>query len=297
MKWQQLTKGLLGLAAVAVLATSAQAAIYSTADPGGADIEFREENPLTNRGSNSEIASRIEGGSRNSVIYLKFNVANMAAYELANDIIVQTTYRNTNLSNSRIEWTANNQSGLNTGFDYYVLDPTIAGADWDEATITPTSAFAAGLGYAFDGNFMTKATGTPLAPTAGLTYLGTKLFDSADLVSGHLPVGERFRLTAVPGSPLHDAIVAAQGTAHGTVTVAMAIAHTWDNPNGNWLNFNYLFNPKEMTDPINDPASPYDGQARGGAAFAPALVTVPEPSTIALLGTAGLGLLAWRRRR
>jgi hypothetical protein len=206
MKTHPMLLCLLALGAVTMFAVSAQAGRISTADPGGADVELRESQPTTNRGGNSEIASRIDATAfnRNSVIYLKFGVADISATELAFDITVRTTYRNTNISPGRIEHCC---GGNNTGFDYYVLDPTIDGADWDETTIAPTTSATtvAAPAYDFDGNFKTKATGGPGAPTEGLTYLGTNIFDNADLVgaSPHMPVGGNFDLVAAPGSALH----------------------------------------------------------------------------------------------
>jgi hypothetical protein len=282
MKWNRNILSLLACSVAALLATDAQAGRYSTVDPGGADVELREENPTSNRGTNSEIASRIEGGSRNSLIYLKFGVGSISAGELAGDITVRTTFRNTNLSSGRITDVAG--GGPNTGMDYFVLDPTLTGANWDELTITPVTA----PGYAFDGNFMTKATGTPGSPTAGLTYLGKQRFRDLVPPENNLPVGENFDFVAAAGSPLHSAILAAQGTAHQTVTVVMGAQHEWDNPNGNWLNFNYLFNPKDQTT-LNDGRDNSQGQ------FAPALITIPEPGSVALLSLAGVALV--RRRR
>lgn len=293
MKISCIARACLACAAVALLLSDAQAARYSTADPGGADAELRESQPTTARGTGSEIASRIASGSRNSTIWLKFGVADISAAELANDITVRTTYRNTNLSSGRIEDAG---GGSNTGMDYYVLDPNMSGADWDETLVTPT---APPPGYAFDGDFDTKATGSPGSPTAGLTYLGTNLYDSADLVGGspHLPVGGNFDLVANAGSPLHSAIAAAQATNHQTVTVAMAVVHETSNPNGNWLNFNYLFNPKEQDPLNNDGDSPFGGASNSLGEFAPALITVPEPASVCLVSLCGAALLFSSRRR
>lgn len=296
MKLQKFFVSASVVCALALMAVNAQAARYSTNDAGGADAELRESSPTTARGTGSEIASRIASGSRNSVIYLKFGVGDISASELASKIKVRTTYRNTNLSVSRIEDLAT--AGPNTGYDYFVLDPTLANADWDEATISPQTAFIDGLGYNLDFDLDTKATGSVGSPTAGLTYLGTKLYDSNALHAGanRLRVGGNFDLDAAPGSALHNAIVAAQGTAHQTVTVVMNVVHEVSNPNGNWLNFNYLFNPKEQTTLNGDPISPHSGADNSTGDYSPALLTVPEPTSLALLGMASLALVARRKR-
>ena len=277
-----------------IITMNAEGGIYSTADPGGADVELRESLPTAARGDSTEIASRILGNDeygRNSVIYLKFGVDEISATELLGNITVRTTFRNPNLTAVRIEDIG---GGANTGFDYYVMDPTLFGADWDEATITPMTAPA----YHYDGDFKTKGTGTPSSPTTGLTYLGTQLFDSADLVgttSPHLLVGSAFDLVTSPGSPLHSAIMMAKTTKHRTVTVAMGIAHDWDTPNASWVNMNYLFNPKEI-DPLRpDSDSPYSEASNANGEFAPALITIPEPSSIIFLVLAG-GMMVRQRQ-
>lgn len=296
MKSLNLPLSLLAFCAAAMLATNAQAARYSTADAGGGDTEFRESQGTTARGTGGEIASRVSS-NRNSVIFLKFGVGALSANELANDITVRTTYRNTNLSGGRFEDGVDPMNpGPNTGYDYYVLDPTLAEADWDESTITPEFAHNNGLGYVFDGLYTTANTGTPGSPSPGLTYLGTTLFDSAQIDNGgHLPVGGAFDLVASVGSPLHGAITSAQGTGHQTVTVAMAIAHDNTNGNGNWLNFNYLFNPKEFTTLNNDAHSQHGGADNSTGYFAPALITIPEPTSLALLTLGSLALIGRRR--
>jgi len=290
---------LMGLAAAAILVTDAQAWRITT-NMGGADAELREEAPAVNRGTSTEIASRIyvypttptdASKSRNSMIYLKFNVADITAADLLGDINVQTTYRNTNLGTGRIQDTVE-PIGANTGFDYFVLDPTMAGADWDELTITPSTA----PGFFVDGDYSTKGVYDPFMGglNSGVTYLGTKLFDSDQLVSGRLRVGDRFTLVNNPGSALHQAIVAAQATGHQTVTVIMGVTHGADSDNTQWLNFNYLFNPKEMLTLGTDTLSPYSGMSNTGGVFSPALTDIPEPATMVLLGLGGLLL---RRKR
>ncbi len=274
----------LALGAVTLLASHASAVAIHTFDPGGADAELRESAPLDARGGGSEIASRIASGSRNSLIYLKFGVGGLTPADLANTISIQTHIRNSNLSNGRIKDSVDPVNNPNAGFDYYVLDPTLTNANWNEATITPTSAFVDGIGYNFDGNFDTKGSGTPSSPTAGLTFLGTKRFRDLVPPESNLPIGESFNLHLAPGSALHSAIVAAQGTAHQTVSIVMSVNHETSSPNSNWLGFNYLFSPKEWVASQGLPRH-----------WAPSL-TIPEPCSFALLGIAGLALVGGRKR-
>lgn len=287
---------LMGIAAVALIVTDANAFRITTADPGGADCEMREESPTGNRGSSTEIASRVSakslgaGYDHQALVYLKFGVGGLTSTDLLGDITVRTTHRNTNLASGRIQDTID-PIGPNTGWDYYVLDPTMAGADWDELSVTPNTA----PGMYVDGDYTTKPIYDFFGDlNPGLTYLGRQLYDSADLVGAnpHLPVGGKFDFTLSTGSALHDAIAAAQGTSHQTLTIVMMIAHNADNDNPNWINFNYLFNPKEMTTLNNDADSPWGGQSNANYDFAPMLI--PEPATITLFG---FGVLALLRKR
>lgn len=267
-----------------------------TTNMGGADCEMREESPTSNRGASTEIASRVSAKSlgasydHQSLIYLKFNVSSLTPADLLGDIIVRTTIRNTNMAPGRYQDTVE-PIGPNTGWDYYVLDPTMDGADWDESTITPETA----PGLYVDGDYTTKPIYDFLGQlNPGLTYLGQRLYDDQYLVSGHLAVGAPFDFVLNPGSALHQAIEAAQSTNHQTVTIVMCIAHNADNDNPNWINFNYLFNPKEMTTLNNDAASPWGGMSNADGRFSPQLTNVPEPTTMVLLG---LGTLLLRKKR
>jgi hypothetical protein len=297
---------LMGLAAVVMLVTEAEAFRITTSDPGGADAELRESQPTTNRGASSEIASR-QGPAygKQSEIYLKFGVGDLTPADLAGDITVRTTYRNTNLTPGRFQDIAG--GGPNTGWDYYAVIPTETGANWDETTIAPTTDTVAGTvqppGYFYDGNIATKGCGTPGFPTTGLVYLGSQLYQDADMRAGHMPVGGAFDFTMGSGSVLHALIDAAQATPHQTLSIVMCVIHDTTNPNINWLDFNYLFNPKEMTVLNEDVYSPWGGLAESyynslGGSFNPQLTNephiTPEPATIALLGLGGLLL---RRKR
>jgi len=279
----------VGLVAVALFVANAKALTITT-NMGGADCEMREESPDSNRGTSTEIASRVSAKSlgasydHQSLIYLKFNVSSVTEADLMKDIIVRTTIRNTNMAPGRYKDTVE-PIGPNTGWDYYVLDPTVPGANWDELTITPNTA----PGLYIDGDYTTKPIYDFLGDlNPGLTYLGRRLYDDQYLVSGHLAVGAPFDFVLAPGSALHQAVQTALSTDHKTVTVIMYIAHNADNDNAQWINFNYLFNPKEMTTLNNDPASPWGGMSNANGEFSPSLIFVPEPTTMVLLGLGGL---------
>lgn len=276
----------MALVALMLIATDAMAERYQAV----ADVELRGSAPTVNRGGDSEIASRV-ATNRDSVIYLQFDVSSMTAAELANDITIRTTYRNNNLTIGRITDTVE-PIGDNNGWDYFVLDPTMEGADWDEMTITPATAPGAATDYLSDGvtaDCTTKMTGYTFYPTAGLTYIGQQLYDVDDIDGTHLPVGKAFDYTPTGDNltALQNAIEVAQGTEHQTLTIVMGIASPYNSDNSQWVGFNYLFNPKEKLTLQTDSTSVYSGADNSDGYFAPALIT-PEPATLVLLGLGGL---------
>ena len=88
-------------------------------------------------------------------------------------------------------------------------------------------------------------------------------------------------MVALSYNALRGAIETSQSEGHNTVTVVMSINHETSNPNGNWLNFNYLMQPRRVL--------------WCNTAEAPSLLTIPEPTSLALLSLGSLALL--RRRR
>lgn len=274
MKFQKMFVGSLALCATALMTVGAQAALYeiSTADPNGADAELRASQPTTNRGDNQEIASRV-GGGRNSVIYMKFDASGFSAAHLLKEINVQLTVRQDNQINVG-KIVAADPNFPNSGWNFFVLDPTLAGADWDEAVITPQTASTEGLGYNEDFLIDTKPTGDDTNnPTAGLTFLGTHIYRELNGDS-YLAAGEHVDLLTSVGSPLHAAIVTAQGTAHQTVTIVANLRQyvgmdPASEANTAWFGQNNVMTPKEHT-----------------PEWAPKLQVVPEPTSLALAGLA-----------
>lgn len=293
----------LGFLAAAVCAPgSAEAAFWLPTNVGiGADAEVRESNPTQNRGASTEIASRVlnnftlgnpnDNIDRNSAIYTKFDITGQAMPDDGKTAF-RMSYRNNNLVGSRIQDTITPNPAIRTGLAIYGLSNADLGS-WDENTITYLNA----PGITFDGDVGTKDF------NSDLTFLGTVAFPEIG-TQNHLPVGGflEFRSAAFD-SFLADAIA----NGRSSITLVSTVIHGGDAPFPNWLNFNYLFNPKEqvtlnsdpnydadMNDPNNPLGSPWSGADNSTGDFSPQILLAPEPASAAILGL--LSLAALRRR-
>lgn len=299
------------LLAGAVCAPASAAPIWVPTNYGvGADAEVRESNPGQTRGSSTEIASRIknavdatvdpgaDGGDRNSLIYVKIDLTDT---QMAADgkTAFRMTYRNNNLNGSRIQDYITPNSALRTGLAIYGLAYT---ETWDEATIA--YANAPGIDFPGDADVGTRDL------NSDLEFLGTASFPEIG-TQNWLPVGGEL----VFESENLDAFV--QGAYDAGASEVTLVAHTIHDASpffsqfSNWINFNYLFNPKEQvtlntdpnwdadtTDMVAGTGSPWSGADNSNGEFSPSLLleVIPEP-TSAVLSLVALGGLVGVRRR
>ncbi|TWT91039.1 hypothetical protein Mal64_14380 [Pseudobythopirellula maris] len=309
-------KNLLVLFAVAVataVAPMAEAGIwYPTNHGNGADAEVRESNASQNRGDSTEIASRIknaapslagnDGSDRNSLIYTKFDITGL---ELPADgkTAFRMTYRNTNLSGNRLFDTVTPNVDNRAAMAVYALKTTAA--TWAEDTIT--YANAPGLVFPGDLNIGTREL------TDDLVFLGTVTFPQvASLSNGvggqnRLPVGGVLKFES---ENLDDFVGQAIIDGATEVTLVTGTFHDGNIGIESWLNFNYLFNPKEQTTLNDDPSwdsdveddmnalgSPHSGADNSTGRYSPSLLLrVPEPTSLSLISLVAAGFVARRRR-
>lgn len=302
----------LALATATVVAVPALAQTeWRPTNLNGADAEVRESSPDVNRGTSTELASRVknavtsgdpsDGNDRNSAIYTRFDLSYLAGVTtLPSDFTTafRMTYRNNNMTGNRLQDTVTPNPALRTGLAIYGLKTTAAGANWDETTITYNNA----PGITPDGDVGTKDF------NSDLIFLGAVLFPEIG-TQNHLPVGgELVFSSAKLDSFVSDAIVGGASS----LTLVSTLIHGGDTPFTDWINFNYLFNPKEQLtlnadsnydsntmDP-NNPVGPiYADPSNADGRYSPSLLlptVVPEPTMMALAGFGAAALLVFRRR-
>lgn len=305
----------LAVLALGVCASGVDAEIWVPTNRGvGADAEIRESNINQNRGDSTEIASRVrndfiagdenDGSDRNSAIYTKFDVSDLT-FPTSGETAFRMSYRNNNLSGSRIQDGETPNPNIRTGLAVYGLDPEAEGADWDEMQITygnaPGIVFNEDLGVNTDGDIGTKDFDSDV-----LTFLGTVEFPEIGS-QNWLPVGEFLEFRS---EDLNAFVGDAMAAGETEITLVSTVIHGGDTPFGNWINFNYLFNPKDqvvlnddpnydsdVTDPNNALGSPWSGADNSTGAFSPQLLVAPEPSGLALLSMLAAGVAGLRSRK
>ncbi len=296
------------LLAGAFCAPALSASVWVPTNYGnGADAEVKEEDPFLNRGSSIEIASRIsdkaaagtpeDAGDRNALIYVRID---LTGYQMPDDgkTAFRMTYGNNNLVSSRIADYITPNSNFRTGMAYYGL--STSAPSWDESTIN--YATAPGINFPGDSN-----VGTRDLNLTTLKFLGTQTFEAIG-TQNHLPIGGALDFV----SPNLDKFVS-DAIAAGKTEVTL-VAHTLHDSStffkqfNNWINFNYIFNPKEQTTLKGDNYNAGDGLGNIGnkfgtdnstGAFSPSLLlkaSVPEP-TSAVLGALAVAAMTGIRRR
>ena len=305
-----------------VPAAGSAATVIPTSFGIGADAEVRDHQPTTNFGASTELATRIvdnfpgghanDGSDRFSAMYMKFDLTG-SSLPAGQPAQVRMTYRNTNLTGNRLHDTATPDTSFRTGIAFYGLDRDDPGNNWAEGTITYLTAPGMAAGGDFDNgtkdyDFVDPDGGGPLR--APLTPLGVRLFPPLGN-QNHLPVGGELLFSS---QALTNFINASLAAGKQTVTIVAGIVHDGKVPVNDWKNFNYLFNPKEMTtlntdagydadttDPNNPLGAPNSGasnatDANGFSPFSPQLILVPEPAGFMLVALSGIGALMARRR-
>ncbi len=221
----------------------------------GADAEVRESAPTTNRGSNTELGSRVQnnftlgspsdGNDRNSAIYTKFDLT-AVLLPPTGETAFRMSYRNNSFVGSRIQDIVTPNPAIRTGIAVYGLNNAALG-NWDESTITYLNA----PGIRFDGDVGTKDF------NSDLTLLGTVAFPEIG-TQNHLPIGGFLEFRSAKLDTFVGNALASGAT---SVTLVTTMIHGGDTPFAQWINFNYLFNPKEQTTLNSDNYNAGDGWA------------------------------------
>lgn len=291
---------LTALFAAALFAPAAHGDMWVPTNYGiGADAEVRESNPTQNRGDSTEIASRVrndfisgnanDGSDRNSAIYVRIDLTDRLL-PADGHTAFRMMYRNNNLRGSRIQDTVTPNPNIRTGMAIYGLTNTALG-NWNEVETSLGAGdgitYLTAPGISFDGDVGTKDF------NSDLQYLGTVEFPEIG-TQNWLPVGGSLVFSS---ASLDNFVGNAIGAGESSVTLVATVIHGGDAPFNDWINFNYLFNPKDQTTLNSDPnydfaidddnnplGSPWSGADNSFGGFSPALwLRVPEPSSLTLV--------------
>jgi hypothetical protein len=253
-----------------------------------ADAEVREEQGTTARGDNQELATRgnfnqaLGTGTQNSVMLMRFDVSGITAGDLAANpfislrLAVDTTSWSAARSNSV---PANPATGVQFGLEYYGLNTSAAGQNWDEGNVTYQTA----PGLTNDSNVLTKDF------NSDTTLLGTRDFVPIH-TSNFLPVGFSWDFTS-------DGLVSfIQNAITGGAQFVTILASRTEGSN----NFNYIFSSNDETTlqtqgnydpdgggPLPQGVGPYSASPAAAGKWEPMLIfsdtPIPEPASATLL--------------
>jgi PEP-CTERM motif len=266
---------------------------------GPADAEVREESPTTARGdinagaANAELATR-RGTTQNSAILLRFDISGITLADVAANpnVLIRLHVNTTSWTPARSNSTPGPPpTGTQFGLEYHALNLTAPGQNWDEATVTYTTA----PGLTLDSNVVTKDYNADTTLLGTLDYLPIH-------VSNHLPVGYAWDFS----SPnLTSFLQSAITNGNTLVTFLVGV-------NNGATGYNYIFGSNDASALLNDTAydpdgagplpsgpSPNSGASNANGDWAPKLILnpVPEPSSIVLLAAGAAGLAAVGRLR
>jgi hypothetical protein len=351
------------LAALLASAGSSVLAVTITTNMNGADAEVREEEILAdlfgvpqgmNRGANTELASRIRdsnanSGDRSSAMYLKFDISGLTQADIDNNVIrLRMHVRNAaQIRENRRSFPVLGGTGGNptqiSFFNVYGLN-NFALDSWAENTLTWYNAPGI-TPDCLDENSCDNDPGK-FNFNSDMSLLGQLIYPRIFPANG-LPTGSPVDYYDGNGA-LKSLIQAAKdaGRTHVTLAVALGINGLIQADGGtasnDFINFNYLFTPKEQVTMTNDTAFDADGGGSNPATgspfscqsasvcpglgniynpttmagnpwngwnspdpsspyygrFSPKLLfTVPEPTSVALVGISLLLALSLGRRR
>jgi len=321
----------------------------------GADAEIREFQPNRKDGFGTELATRIRdavpgflepptqpGGpttDRSSMFYVRIDTSQLTPSQVANstNVLLQLTYRNTNINQGRVKQTVHYDIDGNkttdmslavesttkrAGLNFWALNIGHSGNDWIEDPNHPD-----GIHYNNAPGILPDLNiGTIDIDPSQAVFLGRKDIPERGPTQNHLPVGGQFNFSSSDLTQyVNDAKAVGQDLMTFMVAIAFDVVSTPGAPPtfdgdidfNQITNFNYLFNSKEMLTLNNDPnynpdnvvygpfpllpvpGSPWSQADNSNGRFSPALVFlgIPEPSSMVLFGIGIAGVSLVRRRK